>query len=135
MKATVLAMCVAGAAMGIGATVHAGIPAAIPVNAPNYGREADVLKEAYATLEKADHDYKGHRVAAMHHIATACDLLGQPIKGDGRGHQPQPVSDAELKDAQHKVEMVRHYIGGTQPAIASQLDEAIKQIGIALTVK
>jgi hypothetical protein len=135
MKAAVLAVFVMGAATGLGAAANAGIPAAIAVNAPNYGREADVLKEAYATLEKADHDYKGHRVAAMHHIEKACDLLGQPIKGDGRGHQTQKLSDDELKEAKHKVEMVRHYIGNTQPAIASQLDEAIKQLGIALTIK
>ena len=140
MKATVLAICAAGV-MGVvlgGGTVDAtllGMPAPMRVNAPNYSREVAVLKEAYDTLEKADHDYKGHRRRAMNHIEKACDLLGLPIKGDGKGREPQPVSDAELHEAQHKVEAVRHYIAGSQPAIATELDAAIKEISTALTIK
>lgn len=110
-------------------------PGPSPVNSPNYSREVSILREAYDTLEKADHDYKGHRRRAMDHIERACSLLGSPIRGDGRGHQTQKVSDAELREAQHKVEAVRQHIGGTQPQIAPQLDAAAKEISIALTIK
>ena len=140
MKATVLAIVATGVVgvvlgSGMGHAAILGVPAPMQVNAPNYSREVAVLKEAYDTLEKADHDYKGHRRRAMNHIEKACDLLGLPIKGDGKGRQPQPVSDTELREAQNKVEAVRHHIAGGQPAIATELDAAIKEIGIALTVK
>jgi hypothetical protein len=138
MNRTVLGLCLTTVIFSGSMTVGAaslGMSAAVPVNAPNYSREVAVLKEAYDTLEKADHDYKGHRWRAMKHIEKACDLLGSPIKGDGKGRQPQPVSDTELREAQGKVEAVRHHIAGGQPAIATELDAAIKEISTALTVK
>ena len=46
---------------------------------------AGLLVQAYATLEQADHDYKGHRVAAMKQIAAAARLVGVQVRGDGKG--------------------------------------------------
>src|SRR5271156_3297555 len=105
------------------------------VDAPNHAREIDILREAYETLHKSDHAYKGHRHEAMKQIEKACDLLGVNIRGNGKGHEPQPVSDEQLRDAQYKVQAVRNHIGNTEPEVAGHLDAAAKQIGIALTVK
>jgi hypothetical protein len=57
---------------------------------------AGLLVQAYTTLGQADHDYKGHRVAAMKQIEAAAKLLGVNVRGDGKGHEKQGVSDAQL---------------------------------------
>src|ERR1035438_285941 len=61
---------------------------------------ASLLVQAYTTLEHAAHDYKGHRVAAMKQIEAAAKLLGVKVRGDGKAHERQGVSDAQLRTAQ-----------------------------------
>ena len=126
--------------------------------------EVTTLRPVFTLLLHADHDYQGHRVKAMRAIAEACRMMGTDIMpagmGRGRGHglpvgsatpgtgtttgekhattepEQQPLSDEQLKQAQATVQQVRSGIaGGTQPRVAARLDEAIAEIGIALTVK
>jgi hypothetical protein len=98
--------------------------------------EVQALRGAYMTLSIADHDYKGHRVRAMRALERACDLLGSDIRGDGKGKEPQAVSDAQLKESQAAIQKVRDGIAaGSQPKVVGHLDKAIKEIGIALTIK
>ena len=61
-----------------------------PTGAP-VASEAALLKAAYLTLSVADHDYKGHRVAAMKHIEAAAKVLGVKLQGDGKGHEKQAI--------------------------------------------
>jgi hypothetical protein len=42
---------------------------------------AGLLVQAYTTLEQADHDYNGHRKAAMNQIEATAKLLGVRIRG------------------------------------------------------
>jgi hypothetical protein len=98
--------------------------------------EIDMMRSAYKTLAFADHDYKGHRAAAMHAIEAACDKLGTDIRGDGKGHELQPVSDDKLKAAKQMLEQAREIVAGRhQDAIAHHIDEAIKEVSIALTIR
>jgi hypothetical protein len=109
-----------------------------PIPAPPAGGSAEVqsLRTAYMTLYVADHDYKGHRRHAMHALEKACDLLGTDIRGDGKGHEPQTVSDDQLKQAQQIVEQVKNGLAANSPKkLVKHLEEAIKEISTALSIK
>ena len=93
---------------------------------------ADLLQQAYTTLEQADHDYKGHRVAAMKQIEAAGKLLGLNLRGDGKGHEKQGVSDQQLRSAQALLEQARAGLAGKP---LKHVDRAIKQLNIALSIK
>ena len=59
-----------------------------------------LLREAYAELYVADHDYHGHRIAAMRQIEKAAKKMHITLRGDGRGHEKQGTSDEHLRKAQ-----------------------------------
>ena len=92
----------------------------------------DLLVQAYTTLSAADHDYKGHRVAAMRHIEAAAKLLGVNLKGDGKGHEKQAVSDAQLRAAQTALQQAAAVLSG--PA-QKHVEKAEKELSIALSIK
>jgi hypothetical protein len=93
---------------------------------------ADLLAQAYTTLERADHDYQGHRVAAMKQVAAAAKLLGVSIRGDGKGHEKQGLSDDQLRRAQGLLQEARSRLNGK---VLKHVNKAIQQISIALTKK
>jgi len=93
---------------------------------------ADLLAQAYTSLERADHDYKGHRVEAMKQVAAAGKLLGITIRGDGKGHEKQGLSDDQLRKAQGLLQEARSRLNGKA---LKHVDKAIQQISIALTIK
>jgi hypothetical protein len=98
--------------------------------------EVTTLRGAYKVLSVADHDYKGHRVKAMHAIEAACDLMGCDIRGDGKGREKQTVSDAQLRQAQSMVEQARQSVASHhRDAVARHLEEAVKEIATALSIK
>ena len=43
-------------------------------------KEADMMHRAYRILAYGDHDYHGHRVAAMKQVKQAADLLGLDLR-------------------------------------------------------
>ena len=92
----------------------------------------DLLIQAYASLEQADHDYKGHRADAMKQIEDAGKVLGVNIRGDGRGHEKQGVSDAQLRNAQNLLEQAKGELKGKA---LHHVNKAIKEISIALKIK
>jgi len=98
--------------------------------APSYS--GGLLIQAYATLEMADHDYKGHRVAAMKQIEAAGKLVSVNIHGDGKVHEKQGVSDEQLRAAQGLLEQARAGLGGKALA---HVNRAINQLSIALKIK
>jgi hypothetical protein len=93
---------------------------------------ADLLAQAYITLERADHDYQGHRVAAMKQVAAAGKLLGVTIRGEGKGHEKQGLSDDQLRKAQALLQEARSGLNGKA---LKHVNKAIQQISIALTIK
>jgi len=95
------------------------------------------LRQAYATLAVADHDYKGHRVKAMKAIEAACKLLGTDISGDSKVREKQAISDAQLRSALAEVQQVSTAIpaGKGQKQIVNHLNKAISELTTALTIK
>jgi len=95
-----------------------------------------MLRNAYVILATGDHDYKGHRVRAMHQVEFAAKLLGMDITGSAKDRQPQPLSDAKLREAQGLLQSV---LGAaevkSQERVAKHITEAINQINVALSVK
>ena len=92
----------------------------------------DLLVQAYTTLAQADHDYKGHRIAAMKQIEAAGKALGVNVKGDGKGHEPQGVSDAQLSAARGLLKQASVSLTGRP---LTHVNKAIKEISIALEIK
>ncbi len=93
---------------------------------------AGLLVQAYTTLEQADHDYKGHRVAAMKQIEDAARLLGVNVRGDGKRHEPQGVSDAQLRTAQGLLQQAQAGLSGKA---LKHVNKALQQLSIALSIK
>ena len=63
-----------------------------------------LLKNAYAKMSRADHDYGGHRVRSMEHVASALHHLGASSAPTGNpswspGNLPQSQSDQLLQEA------------------------------------
>jgi hypothetical protein len=98
--------------------------------------EAGMLRSAYLILATGDHDYKGHRVRAMHQIEDAARLLGMNLSGDAKNRQPQPLSDAKLREAQGLLQSVLAASDvKSQKRVTKHITEAIDQINIALSIR
>jgi hypothetical protein len=118
-------------------TVTAAVQAAANPPLVNLGVSSEVgyLQQVYATLATADHDYKGHRVKAMKAIETACKLLGSGIGGDGKGHEKQALSDAQLREAIGMLQNASGIVAAQgQKKVLTHIDTAIKELNIALTI-
>jgi hypothetical protein len=114
-----------------------------------------VLQATKKTLEGADHDYGGHRVAAIKAIGAAQHQLhlalgtptkpkktgGKPAKGVGKGGEPEPqnISNMQLADAipilqKTKVflEQANHDYHGHRAAAVRDVGAAVQQLKVAL---
>ena len=98
--------------------------------------EAGMLQNAYLILATGNHDYQGHRVKAMHQIEAAAKLLGMNLSGDAKDKQPQPLSDAKLREAQR---LLQNVLGAAEvkneKRITKHINNAINQINIALSIR
>ena len=98
--------------------------------------EAGMLQNAYLILDTGDHDYKGHRVRAMHQIEAAAKLLGMNLSGDAKDKQPQPLSDAKLREAQG---LLQNVLGAAevknQERVTKHITNAVNQINTALSIR
>jgi hypothetical protein len=104
----------------------------VNVRAQSTVASANLLTQAYATLSVADHDYKGHRVAAMKQIAAAGKLVGVAEMGNGKGHEQQVVSDQQLKTA---TGLLQQALPGLPPNAQKHVNKALEQLSIALSIK
>jgi hypothetical protein len=119
-----------------------------------YGKQIKELHQIKSVLERADHDYKGHRAAAVMEITKAIHALeahggqhqkpathAQHGKTHGKPHEPQAFSDAQLRAAIQGLSAVSQQlqgVGGKNPRAskaAGDVQLAIKQLNIALTIK
>ena len=107
-------------------------PARIRYSVKGTPAAADLLRQAYAILASADHDYKSHRLAAMHSIEAAGRELGFDVHGDGKAHEAQPLSDKQLSTAQGLLEQARAGLAGKP---LQHINHAIKQLSTALKIK
>jgi hypothetical protein len=96
----------------------------------------DALQLAYNILFLANHDYLGHRAGAMSDISQAAAAFNITLDGDGHGHEPQDVSDAQFVFARRLLLHARSRISTTpesQPVldhIESALVHLIKGLKI-----
>ncbi len=91
-----------------------------------------LLAQAYGSLAAADHDYKGHRAAAMKQIEEAGKLLGVNVRGDGKNHEPQRESDAHLRNAESLLQEARGDLSGKP---LKHVEAALKDLSVALSIK
>ena len=98
--------------------------------------EADMMHRAYRILAYGDHDYKGHRIAAMKQVKAAAGLLGLDLSGDDRDREKQVLSDEQLRSAR---DLLTHVLDNSevqgQIRIAKHIHNAIDQINKALAVR
>ncbi len=98
--------------------------------------EAGMLQNAYLILATGNHDYKGHRVKAMKQIEAAAKLLGVTLSGDTKDRQPQPLSDAKLREAQG---LLQNVLGAAevknQERVTKHINAAIDHINTALSIR
>jgi len=98
--------------------------------------EAENLRRAYRTLATGDHDYRGHRVKAMHAVEAAAKLLGMELAGDLKDRTPQRMSDEKLREARGQITQVLEAaeVKG-QKRVVKHLNTAIEHINIALSIR
>jgi hypothetical protein len=108
--------------------------AAIAATSPSTGsaNAVGLLDEAYGLLRRADHDYKGHRARAMHQIEDAAKELGTKLSGGGKDDEAQKTSDSQLHNAES---LLQQAVGGLTGKAHHHVEEALKQLGIALNIK
>jgi len=98
--------------------------------------EAGLLVRAYRILEMGDHDYKGNRVKAMRAVEAAAKLLGVNLRGDGRGHEKQSLSDEQLREARGLIAQVLSSAEvKRQKRVTKHLNAAITHLNTALAVR
>jgi hypothetical protein len=125
-------------------------------------KEAEVLRQAYVVLAGANHDYNGHRWKAMGQIQSAVKTLDQAVAKNGSAkskaasayedavaaaaknankvtstiHESQAISDAQLRKAAEALAELRPLlVQNKQKNVLGNVDNAIKEIGIALKIR
>jgi hypothetical protein len=149
-----------GAVIAVVALGSFGSPRALAVpiprvHVPPHLSETATLQKVKTLLEHADHDYKGHRAAAVHELTAAIHELHphhhaaqgkrpsaarpHPKTGTGKPHEPQKLSDAQLREAIAMLEGVRGTMtrkkAGNAHKAAEHVSRAISELKTALTVK
>ena len=110
------------------------------------------LHQAFSVLAQADHDYQGHRAAAMKEIHLALKSLnvksagkrtgGHNVNhtphatakkgGTGNGTESQSVSDAQLQSAQSILQQVSGEVSGVT---LQHVSAALSQLSTALSIR
>ena len=94
------------------------------------------LAHSYRLLERADHDYDGHRIAAMKEIEAAGKDLGIQLRGDLPERERQWKSDQHLAEARRLLRHAREKLEARdRDRAADRVDKAIREINIALKIK
>jgi hypothetical protein len=105
-----------------------------------------MLKTAQMKLSKADHDYAGHRVQAMRHVAHALDhLTGSFLFNEhavsGFGNLAQAESDRLLREAEGHLNFIENTLRTRtnsfehHQSARTSVTDAIRELRIALTIR
>ena len=106
------------------------------------------LEAVRALLNKANHDYNGHRAAAVHEVTHAIHILEHGkhhpnpgnhfIAAQGRIREPQQVSDVQLQQAILALQTIAVQLHGTNGQHHTQaalvVKKAIYNLHVALKV-
>ena len=113
-------------------------------NAPAAGNAQLIqqLETIRTNLNKADHDYKGHRATAVHEISHAIHLLqhGKPDPNPGQHFtagthkEPQATSDAQLKQSLAALKALTVHAGPHQAQVQAAINKAETSLQAALKV-
>ena len=133
--------------LGLGFLFTASAWSAPKQASKNAAKQANIqldqqLEAIRATLNKADHDYQGHRAAAVHEITHAIHILSHgmqhPNPGQhfvaGKNKEPQKVSDAQLKQSLAALQSLTVPPGKHQAQVQAHIIKAIADLQKALTV-
>jgi hypothetical protein len=107
--------------------------------------EINHLKNAYSKMSRADHDYGGHRIRSMEHVAGALEHLGaiSPMSGvalASQGNLPQAQSDQLLREAEFHLKNVLNTIGTGKNTFShhhnarASVEAAIRELHVALRI-
>jgi hypothetical protein len=105
-----------------------------------------MLKTAHMKLSKADHDYAGHRVQAMRHVARSLDhLTGSFLFNEhavsGAGNLAQAESDRLVREAEGHLTFIENTLRARTNSLEhhqsarTSVAEAIRELRIALTIR
>ncbi len=137
MKFTIIRAAIAGLALA--AFTAFNLHAAPTETAAKAKAPSDIsgkLTEAYAALDRADHDYKGHRIAAMKQIEEAGKELKLNLGGDGHGHEKQGVSDEQLRTAEGILTQIKGELKGEKHSkVLHHVNKALEDLHTALKIK
>ena len=96
----------------------------------------DALKEAYASLSVANHDYEGHRMGAIREIQAAGRIMGMDLRGQSRGTESDRQSEDHLRYARSMLQQVRaqnDYLDRKdRDRVQQHVNQAIREINSAL---
>jgi hypothetical protein len=96
----------------------------------------DEIVHAYILLKHADHDYDGHREAAMKQLEGAGADLGLKLEGDDQERERQWKSDERLAEARRLVREARGKLEAHDRELAADhLGKALKELNAALKAK
>jgi hypothetical protein len=109
-------------------------------NMANNTQVIQQLESARATLNKADHDYSGHRAAAVNSLSNTIHHLqhgkAHPSPGQhfvaGKNKEPQSESDAKLQQALATLQGVSAPAGPQAAVVKTGVSKAIADIQKAL---
>ena len=91
------------------------------------------LAHAYRLLQRADHDYEGHRIEAMRAVEAAGRELGISLKGDLSDHERQWKSDEHMVEARRLLRHAREKLENRdRDRVAERVEKASKEIDSAL---
>jgi hypothetical protein len=121
------------------------------------------LRGTKLILERADHDYKGHRARAVAAIDVALRSMGQHVGNNGAGNgmsngagagrragggnrvngnamrEPQAKSDAQLRTALHRLSTIHSQLGsmpnGRHAQTGAAVQRAMHELNTALAIR
>lgn len=143
-----------------GSISQAAIPATLVRKNLDHANNQRVVKELHSAkqlLEKADHDYAGHRARAVHEITTAIHELQHHGKSTSQHRkrsgslqhpanrnvpatgkklkEPQAVSDAQLKQAGQILANSLTQISSNHTRARANIQAAMNELNTALKIK
>jgi hypothetical protein len=94
------------------------------------------IVHAYRLVKGADHDYDGHRVAALKELQIAGEKLGLTLEGEGVKEEAQWKSDRRMREARRILKEARDKLEARdRDRAAEHVDIALKELDRALNIK
>jgi hypothetical protein len=94
------------------------------------------LAHSYRLIKMSNHDYGGHRDAALKELQIAGDALGLDLKGKGDERESQMKSDEQMAEASRLLRAARDKLEAQdRERVARHVDRAVEEVDAALRVR